>query len=145
MLRANVIHQITHTSANGIPLGSEVNLNWFKIIFLDIGITQSLLGLDLPTWFLNPDKNLINRGAILEAFVVQEILEYASPYFKNDLYFWKRESKSSQAEVDYLIDFEHTILPIEVKSGHGSTLRSMHHFSEEHKNSPFGVRFWAEN
>ncbi len=145
LLRANVIHQITHTSANGIPLGSEVNLNWFKIIFLDVGITQSLLGLDLPAWFLNPDKNLINRGSIVEAFVGQEILAYASPYFKNDLHFWKRESKSSQAEVDYVIDFEHTILPIEVKSGHGSTLRSMHHFLEEHKNSPFGVRFWAEN
>src|ERR1700733_7863311 len=67
--RANVIHQITHTSGNGLPLGSEVNLNWFKIIFLDIGITQNLLGLDLPAWFLNPDKNLINRGTIVEAFV----------------------------------------------------------------------------
>lgn len=143
--RANVIHQITHTSANGLPLGSEVNLNWFKLIFLDVGIAQSLLGLDLPAWFLNPDKDLINRGGIAEAFVGQELLAYGSPKSRNELYFWKRESKSAQSEVDYVYDFQHEILPIEVKSGHGSTLRSMHHFLEGHQKSKAGLRFWSEN
>ncbi len=141
--RANVVHQITHTVGNGVPLGAEVNLNWFKVIFLDVGITQNLLGLDLPAWFLNPDKNLVNRGAIVESFVGQELLAYASPRCKEELYFWKRESTSSQAEVDYVCQFEQEIIPIEVKSGHGSTLRSMHRFLEEHKASKVGVRFWA--
>jgi predicted AAA+ superfamily ATPase len=45
--RANVVHQITHSAGNGIPLGAEVNLDWFKTIFLDVGLSQSLLGLDL--------------------------------------------------------------------------------------------------
>ncbi len=143
--KANVIHQINHTSAQGLPLGAEINLKWFKIIFLDVGILQNLLGLDLSAWFLNPDRNLINRGTIAEAFVGQELLAYSSPISKNELYFWKRESKSAQSEIDYVYDFQHKILPIEVKSGHGTTLRSMHRFLEEHKNSKFGIRFWAEN
>jgi len=143
--RANVIHQITHTSGNGLPLGAEVNLNWFKIILLDIGISQNLLGLDLPAWFLNPDKNLINRGPIVEAFVGQELLAYASPRSKNELYFWKREAKGALSEIDYVYDFKHEVLPIEVKSGHGTTLRSMHQFLEDHKNSKLGLRFWGEN
>src|SRR5581483_4743310 len=113
--RANVIHQITHTSGNGLPLGSEVNLNWFKIIFLDVGIAQNLLGLDLPAWFLNPDKSLANRGAVVEAFIGQELLAYSSPKSKNELYFWKRESASAQSEIDYVYDFKQEILPIEVK------------------------------
>ncbi len=143
--RANVIHQVTHTSGNGFPLGGQVNLNWFKIIFLDIGLCQNLLGLDLPTWFLNPDKDLINRGSIVEAFVGQELLAYGSPKSKQDLYFWKRESKSAQSEVDYVYGYKYKILPIEVKSGHGSTLRSMHRFLDEHEKSLLGVRFWAKN
>ena len=143
--RANVVHQITHSAANGAPLGGEVNLNWFKLIFLDVGIAQTLLGLDLAAWFLNPDKDLINRGTIVEAFVGQELLTYASPTSKPDLFFWKRESNGAQAEIDYVYDFQHKILPIEVKSGHGSTLRSMHQFIEEHKQSPVGMRFWAES
>lgn len=143
--RANVLHQITHTAANGLPLGAEINFNWFKLIFLDVGITQNLLGLDLPAWFLNPDKNLINRGPIVEAFVGQELLAYSSPKSKQELYFWKREAKGAQSEVDYVYDNQHLILPIEVKSGPGTTLRSMHQFLESHENSPLGVRFWSEN
>ena len=82
--------------------------------------------------FLNPDKDFINRGMITEAFVGQELLAYASPKSKTDLYFWKREAKGSLAEVDYLTDFQNRVLPIEIKSAHGSTLRSMHQFLENH-------------
>lgn len=142
---ANIVHQITHTAGNGLPLGAEVNLERFKSIFIDVGLSQSILGLDLAAWFLNPDKDLVNRGTIVEAFVGQELLAYASPKAKADLYFWKRESKSSLSEVDYLVDFQSSVVPIEVKSGTGTTLRSMHQFLDEHKNSKFGVRFWAEN
>ena len=143
--RANVLHQITHTAANGMPLGAEVNLNWFKTILLDVGITQALLGLDLPSWFLNPDKEFINRGNIAEAFVGQELLAYTSPKSKSDLYFWKRQSKSAQAEVDYVHELQGTISPIEVKSGHGSTLRSMHQYFAEHPTCNSGIRFWSES
>ncbi len=143
--RANVIHQITHSAGNGVPLGAEVNLEWFKIIFLDVGISQALLGLDLAAWFLNPDKDLINRGMIAEAFVGQELLSYAIPKWKTDLYFWKRQVQSSLAEVDYLYDHQGVVVPIEVKSGHGSTLRSMHQFLDEHPKCPQGIRFWSQN
>ena len=112
---------------------------------LDVGITQNILGLDLPAWFLNPDKDLINRGSIVQAFIGQEFLAYASPKLKTDLFFWKRVSSGAQSEVDYLYDYEQTILPIEVKSGHGSTLRSMHQFLTEHKTCKKGIRFWSEN
>jgi uncharacterized protein len=143
--RANVVHAVTHSAGNGIPLGAEINLDRFKMILLDVGLAQALLGLDMPSWFLNPDKDLVNRGPIAEAYVGQELLVYASPKWKTDLYFWKRESKGALAEVDYLLEFQGAVLPIEVKSGHGSTLRSMHQFLAEHPKSPKGLRFWSEN
>ena len=99
---ANAIHKITHSAGNGSPLGAEANLEQFKTIFLDVGLSQSLLGLDLASWFLNPDKEFVNRGAIAEAFVGQELLAYSSPRSRGELYFWKRDSKGSLAEVDYL-------------------------------------------
>ena len=143
--RANVVHAVTHSAGNGLPLGGEVNLEWFKTILLDVGISQALLGLDLASWFLNPDKELINKGPIAEAFVGQEILGYSSPRSKQDLHFWKREKRGALAEVDYLIPFEGNVVPIEVKSGHGSTLRSMHQFLETHPHSSKGIRFWSNN
>lgn len=143
--RANVVHQVTHTAGNGIPLGAEVNLEHFKTIFLDVGISQALLGLDLDAWFLNPDKDFINQGTMAEAFVGQELLCYSPPKWKTDLYFWKREEAGAQAEIDYLYEYQGKVLPIEVKSGHGSTLRSLHQFLQTHPKAPRGIRFWSEN
>lgn len=110
-----------------------------------MGLSQALLGLHLSAWFLNPDKDLVNRGKIIEAFIGQELLCYASPKGKTELYFWKREAKGSIAEVDYLYDYQGKVLPIEIKSGHGTTLRSMHQFFLDHPKSLYGIRFWAGN
>lgn len=144
LCHANVVHRIVHTSGNGIPLGGEVNLEHFKLILLDIGLSQSMLGLDMASWFLNSDKELVNRGSIAEAFVGQELLCYASPKWKQGLYYWKRDSKGALAEVDYVYDFGGIVIPIEVKSGHGSTLRSLHQFLSEHPKSFYGIRFSSQ-
>lgn len=143
--KANVIHTIYHSSGNGIPLGAEVNLEHFKLIFLDVALSQSILGLNLSNWFLNPDNEFINKGSVLEAFIGQELLCYSQPFKKSSLYYWKRESKSSQAEVDYLIDNKNTVIPIEVKSGSGGHLKSLHLFLEQHSKSPYGIRFSSQN
>ncbi|MBS0629796.1 MAG: DUF4143 domain-containing protein [Verrucomicrobia bacterium] len=145
LCHANVVLRITHSAGHGVPLGSEVNLEWFKMIFLDVGLAMAILELDLNAWFLNSDKDLINRGTIVEAFVGQELLCYSTPKWKNQLYFWKRDTAGATAEVDYLYDNNGTVVPIEVKSGAGSTLRSMHQFLSEHETSPYGIRFWSQN
>lgn len=75
----------------------------------------------------------------------QEILAYSNPYQKTSLYYWHRQIRSSEAEIDYLIQDNQAIIPIEVKSGSGSTLRSMHIFLESHKDSPYGIKFSTQN
>jgi hypothetical protein len=47
----------------------------------------------------------------------------------------------SEAEIDYLIQDKSHVVPVEVKSGPGSTLKSMHMFLEGHPQSPYGLRF----
>jgi len=143
LVKANAIHQIYHTAGNGLPIGAEVNLEWFKLIFLDVALSQSILGLDLASWFSEPGAEFVNRGSATEAFVGQELLAYAHPQQKAELFFWKREAKSSNAEVDYLFQQGQHILPIEVKSGEKGALKSMHLFLQEHPNSPHGICFSA--
>lgn len=145
LCHANVVYKITQAAGNGIPIGSETNPEKFKLIYLDVGITQALLGLDLMSWLLNKDLDFINQGIVAESFVGQELLCYASPKWKSDLYYWQRNARNAQAEVDYLVDYQGMVLPIEVKSGPGSTLRSMHQFLLEHPKSTFGVRFSTQN
>jgi predicted AAA+ superfamily ATPase len=61
----------------------------------------------------------------IEAFVGQELLVYSDPIMKEELFYWHKEVRGSQAEVDYLIQLKDQVVPIEVKVGHSNRLKSM--------------------
>src|SRR3990167_7173816 len=143
--RANIIHMIRHSSVQGIPIGSETDFDTFKVIYLDIGLCQAILGTDISIWFLHPLEGFENRGEIAEGFIGQELICYASPDSKAELHFWKRKEKNSAAEIDYLIQRGEQIIPIEVKSGHGNTLRSLRIFLDTHPKSTCAIRFSSLN
>ncbi len=142
---AGVVNKVRFSAGNGIPLGAQVDTQDFKVIFLDIALSQVILGLDLGAWIINPLQQFINKGELVEAFVGQEMLAYENPYKKASLFYWHRTERNSQAEIDYLIQQQGTIIPIEVKSGSGTTLKSMQLFLESHPNSPYGIRFSTLN
>jgi predicted AAA+ superfamily ATPase len=141
---AGLVVPVTHTSANGLPLGAETNPKKRKMLLLDTGIFQRLLGLDIADVLFEDDFDVINKGAIAEQFVGLELLKNSSCYRQDELYFWQREAKSSNAEVDYIIQQNQTILPIEVKSGKKGSMQSLFLFLAEKKLS-HGVRFSLEN
>jgi predicted AAA+ superfamily ATPase len=145
LCKAGVVHKIHHSAGNGLPLSGEINLEWFKLISLDVALNQAILGSDLSPWFLNPKDAFSNQGSLVESFIGQELLCYSMPQRHTDLYFWKREQRTSRAKVDYLYDYKGQIIPIEAKSSQGSTLKSMRLFLEEHPKSPYGIRFSTHN
>jgi hypothetical protein len=143
--RANIIHSIRHSSGFGIPIGAEVDFDTFKLIYLDVALCQAILGSDISIWFLRPLEGFDNRGEIAEGFIGQELICYASPECKAELHFWKRKEKNSLAEIDYLVQLGGQMIPIEVKSGHGNTLRSLHFFLDTHSKSTVAIRFSCLN
>ena len=142
LCKASVIHKITRSSGNGIPLKAESDPKHFKILFLDIGLAQSVLGLKVADWILDPAATVVNAGSITEAFIGQELLAYSRPWSAHELHYWHREARASNAEVDYLLEAEEAIVPVEVKSGTTGSLRSLRLFLEEKRGkTPFGIRF----
>lgn len=135
---AGLIQSVIGTSASGIPLQAHAKESVQKLLFLDLGLVNRSLKLDLTsTW--NQDLLTINSGAIAEQFVGQELLAYADPYAKEQLYFWKREKAGSTAEVDYVTQIDGRIIPIEVKAGATGSLKSLSQFMQE-KKSIVGIR-----
>jgi len=145
LVTAGVLHKIYQSAGQGIPLGAQIDVQDYKTIMLDVGISQAMLGLDLAPWFLTPQTEFINKGQLVEAFIGQEILTYQNPHIKKDLFYWHKETPASQAEVDYLIQKGQIVIPIEVKSGLGRTLKSMQIFLDTHQASPYGMRFSTQN
>lgn len=144
LIIAGLVIPVTHSSSNGIPLGAEINSRKRKMLILDTGIFQRLLGLDISNILIDNDFDTINKGAIAELFVGLEILKSLPSNIQQNLYYWQRESVSGNAEVDYVIQSKQNIIPIEVKSGRKGSMKSIYQFLKE-KNREFGIRFSTEN
>jgi predicted AAA+ superfamily ATPase len=143
--KAGLVYPVVKSAGQGIPIGAQADMNDFKLIFLDVGLSQALLKLDISSWFIDPLQNFINKGEIVEAFAGQEILAYSDPIAKEQLFYWYRDVRASEAEVDYLVQLQEVVVPIEVKAGANKRIKSMHIFLESHPQSKYGIRFWAGN
>ena len=141
---AGLVHRVTHSSSNGIPIGAETNPKKTKLLIFDTGIYQRILGLDVASLLLKDDIEVVNNGNIAELFVGLELMKSNDCYERSALYYWHREAKNSQAEVDYVIQNQEAIVPIEVKAGTKGAMQSMFLFMEE-KKSKRGVRLSLEN
>lgn len=144
LILAGLVYPVTHTSANGIPLGAEINEKYRRIILFDTGLIQRILNLDLAGILSSEDLLVVNRGAIAEVFVATELVKAASCYSPYPLYCWHREKSGSNAEVDYVVQSGHNIYPVEVKSGVKGSMQSMRLFMET-KNITRGIRTSLEN
>jgi predicted AAA+ superfamily ATPase len=143
--KAGLFCKIMYSASQGIPLGAQAKLNDFKIIFLDVGLTQAILKLDIVSWLLHPETSFVNSGNIVEAFVGQELLAYSDPISKESLFYWRKQKRGSQAEVDYVIQLDSKVVPIEVKAGSSKRIKSMQIFLDTHSFSSYGLRFSADN
>jgi len=144
LILAGLVIPVTHTSANGIPLGAEINPKKRKMIFFDTGLFQRILGLNIADLLFSNDWNVINKGAIAEQFAGLELYKSNPAYQREDLFYWSRESLNSNAELDYIISVNAEIYPIEVKASNSGSMQSLHIFMKE-KNSKLGIRSSLEN
>lgn len=140
---ARIIYLVRHSAGNGLPLGAEVKDKVFKPLFLDVGLVSTSLGLSLLDVERIDELLVVHSGAVAEQFIGQHLLYGIPQYEKPQLYYWNREQKSSNAEVDYLLSVGSSVVPVEVKAGKTGTLKSLQVFVAE-KKSPLALRFDAQ-
>jgi len=114
------------------------------MFLFDTGIFQRLLGLNIAELLIESQFDTINKGSIAEQFVSLELIKSGSCYQNQNLFYWQREALNSNAEVDFLVQKQTEIIPVEVKSGTKGSMQSMFLFLNE-KKSPYGIRFSLEN
>jgi predicted AAA+ superfamily ATPase len=125
LTQSRVVHVVYHTSANGVPLGAQRDERHFKPLLLDVGLVNRICGLDL----VGAEQLItVNEGALAEQFVGQQLLCSARPFEDPQLFYWGREARNANAEVDFVISRHQDILPVEVKAGKTGTLRSLFQF-----------------
>lgn len=118
VLKVNCVEKPT------IPLSAYANIDAFKLFCLDIGLLNAIAGID-PKILL--ERNLILtefKGALTEQFVAQQLK------IKYEIYYWA--TANSSAEVDFLIQKNGEIIPIEVKAEENLRSKSLKIFVEKY-------------
>ena len=115
-----------------------------KMIMVDSGITNFFAGIQLE--FLQNDELLDTwRGRAAEQIVAQELRVLLDSAYRDKQYFWVRDKKGTKAEIDFVWQYGSHIVPIEVKSGTNSHLRSLHSFVNLSQQPVVAVRVWSGN
>ena len=148
---AGILHPVTHTDANGLPLGSEEDKSYQKMLLLDTGLLLRLLNMslgdvsELTTQILTASAtDLANKGPMAEMVVGLEMLHNMSPNIRHELYYWVRHAKNSQAEIDYIATYLQTVVPIEVKADTQGGMKSLWAFMRD-KRLHYAIRCSTEN
>lgn len=140
LTKARVCHKVCHSHCTGVPLAAEASDSVYKLLFMDIGLANHLLGLDWTAINGMDDRQLVNEGGLAEQFIGQHLLDISRGLEPPRLHYWLREGRSANAEVDYVISRGRRIVPVEVKAGKSGSLKSLQHFIHRRKLN-LAVRF----
>jgi predicted AAA+ superfamily ATPase len=103
------------------PLEAYKDINAFKLYFVDVGLFRYLAKI--------PAKVILNKNAIFDEFngliaeqyVLQELAS-------RQLFFW---DSGAASEVDFVVQLDEMIVPIEVKSGENAKAKSLRVFRDK--------------
>jgi uncharacterized protein len=121
--KAGLLNMAYHSDCDGLPIEAQADHQVMKAYWLDIGLSNQMLGLAWDELQLN--ERLVNEGVLAEQFVAQELVANFDPVQKPKLHYWLRDGKKGNAEVDFVIQASNNIVPIEVKSGKVGKIKSL--------------------
>ncbi len=96
-----------------VPLLLSKQRNLFKFFLNDVGLLAAMYGGNIQTRLLSRDAN-INFGSVFENLVAQELYAHGFAKEQHSLYYF---NSKKQGELDFVVEYDNNVLPIEVKSG----------------------------
>ncbi|MEA4863610.1 MAG: ATP-binding protein [Victivallaceae bacterium] len=134
---AGLVNKINRVSQPGTPLSAYEDRKSFKLYLADTGLLRNLARIPASTIFLNEDVFGEFKGRLIENFVQQELIAQG----QRELFYW---TSGNTAEVDFIVQAENEVLPIEVKSGMNVRARSLKLYREKY-HPRLAVRFSLQN
>ena len=124
LVDARLVHKVYRSSAPGLPIAAYDDLSAFKIYLVDVGLLRRLAQLT-PTAFGEGNRLFTEfKGALTENFVLQTLVTQ----FEVPPRYWTQTNPPY--EVDFLIQRENDIFPVEVKSEANTASKSLKKFKE---------------
>jgi len=120
-----LVHKIPRVSKPALPLKGYANTGAFKLFLCDIGLLCAISGLDAKTILEGDTLFTEFKGVLAEQYACQEM-----KHFKNtEIAYWTNDSAT--AEIDFILQLEGQIIPVEVKSSINLKAKSLSVYREK--------------
>ena len=122
---AGLIYKSYNINTPKLPLAAFANKNAFKVFLLDVGLLSAIS--HIPAQSILDENRLFSEfnGAFTENYIAQELATKHYP-----LYYWTSEGI---AEVDFIVEHEMNIFPLEVKAGTSRKKKSLLVYGEKYQ------------
>lgn len=134
---ANLIHRVTRLEKPELPLSAYEDHKSFKLYLADTGLLRKLAKIPTSSTLLNPDIFREYRGRLAENFVLQQLIAMGGA----PLHYW---TSGNQAEIDFMLQNDDQVIPIEVKSGLNVKAKSLKSYREKY-HPKLALRFSMQN
>ena len=134
---AGMIYKLHRVCPPRLPIAHHADFGAFKLFAHDVGLLGAMSSLE-PSIVLEGNSLFSNfKGALTEQFVMQEIVAngLVSAYWTPD---------AGTAEIDFVIQGERDVFPLEVKSATNTKAKSLQVYMKEY-NPPFAVKSSLKN
>jgi len=140
LVDANLVKKIYRSNAPGLPISAYDDISAFKIYFVDVGLLRRL-ALLAPTAFGEGNRLFTEfKGALSENYVLQALTNQ----FEAMPRYWSQNTPPYK--VDFLIQRQNDIFPIEVKAEANTKSRSLKKFKEKFGDrTKLCIRFSLDN
>ena len=124
-----LVHKVNRISKPGIPLKAYEDFNAFKLFTLDVGLLAAMGNISA--------KTLLNGNVIFEEFkgalTEQYVLQQLKTMEEMVIYYWS--SEKSSGEIDFILQHEGNIFPVEVKAEENLQAKSLKAFYQKYPNT----------
>jgi len=140
LVDAGLVQKIYRSTAPGLPVSAYDDVSAFKLYMTDVGVLRRLAGLS-PTAFGEGERLFVEfKGALTENYILQSLLTQLEVTPR----YWSQSNPPY--EVDFLVQRENEMIPIEVKSSANLTSKSLKKFGELYSDKiKLRVRFSLDN
>jgi len=116
---AGLVHKVSRCNKPAMPLIAYAALSDFKLYVLDVGLLAAMGNIDIQTFIAEQSLFEEFKGALAEQYVLQQFKSVE----QLPIYYWTAERAT--AKVDFLIQYQHRIIPVEVKAAENLKAKSL--------------------
>lgn len=124
LMASNLVLSCNLVTKPEYPLKGFMHNEAFKLYLSDTGILNNMLNISKKTFFLNGSFSY--KGVIAENYVACELTKMGY-----DLFYWSRKGKNNgNAEIDFVIQLEDNVIPLEVKASDNTQAKSLRVYND---------------